>query len=220
MIDNRDGSPVLWKVALSQVTTWTRLTPAQSRPVELYSSPDTAHVYWGQGPCTPQGCAAPPPVWVSTLDGAPPQELADVLDPAFSPDGDYFAYARSDAQNKSSLFVARLDRKTDRQVDLGGTAADYRLLNYAWSPDGRQLALQILQRDSYTGAWEKIRNVLLGLPAYGTRGAARHQRAGAAGHLVAGRPAPAADLDPANLQPVQPGFPPARPGDQQGYPIG
>ena len=31
------------------------------------------------------------------------------------------------------------------------------------------MALQILQRDSYTGAWEKIRNVLLGLPSYGTR---------------------------------------------------
>jgi len=169
VIDSRDGSPALWQVDLGAADTWTRLTPAQSSPVELYISPDATHLYWGQGPCSPEGCAAPPPVWVSTLDGAPPQELADVRSPAFSPAGNYFAYTRSDAQNKSSLFVARLDRKTDRKVDLGGTAADYRLLNYAWSPDGKQLALQILQRDSYTGAWEKIRNVLLGLPAYGTR---------------------------------------------------
>ncbi|MGD0005583.1 MAG: hypothetical protein ABSE06_15290 [Anaerolineaceae bacterium] len=169
VIDNRNGSPALWHIDVGAVATWTPLTPAQSSPVELYVSPDATHLYWGQGPCSPEGCAAAPPVWVSTLDGAPPQKLADVRSPAFSPAGDYYAYTRSDAQNKSSLFVARLDRKTDRKVDLGGTAADYRLLNYAWSPDGKQLALQILQRDSYTGAWEKIRNVLLGLPAYGTR---------------------------------------------------
>jgi hypothetical protein len=172
VIDSRDGSPALW-ILQTDAGTWTRLTPAQSSPVELYASPDAAHVYWGQGPCSPEGCAAPPAVWVSTLDGSAPaeQELSGVRSPAFpqGTTGVYFAYTRSDAQTKSSLFVARLDRKTDRKVDLGGTAADYRLLNYAWSPDGRQLALQILQRDSYTGAWKKIRNVLLGLPAYGTR---------------------------------------------------
>jgi hypothetical protein len=170
VIDSRDGLPAVWQVEPA-AGTWTRLTPAQFTPVELYPAPDTAHVYWGQGPCSLQGCAAPPAVWVSTLDGAAPQELADVRSPAFpqEPASQYFAYTRSDAQNKSSLFIARLDRKTDRKVDLGGTAADYRLLNYAWSPDGSQLALQILQRDSYTGAWEQIRNVLLGLPAYGTR---------------------------------------------------
>jgi hypothetical protein len=186
VIDSRDGSPALWQVDNPRSVgvdnprsvgvdpaagAWTRLTPTQSSPVELYASPDAAHLYWGQGPCSLQGCVTPPAVWVSTLDGATPQELADVRSPAFpqDPAGNYFAYARSDAQNKSSLFVARLDRKTDRKVDLGGTAADYRLLNYVWSPDGKQLAMQILQRDSYTGAWEQIRNVLLGLPAYGTR---------------------------------------------------
>jgi hypothetical protein len=180
VIDSRDGLPALWRVdppltvggdPAANVGTWTRLTPAQSSPVELYPSPDAAHLDWGQGPCSPQGCATPPAVWVSTLDGAAPQELTGVRSPAFAQDpaGAYYAYTRSDAQSTSSLFVARLDSKTDRKVDLGGTAADYRLLNYVWSPDGKQLALQILQRDSYTGAWEKIRNVLLGLPSYGTR---------------------------------------------------
>jgi len=157
----------------ANVGTWTRLTPAQSSPVELYPSADVTHLYWGQGPCSPQGCATPLPVWASTLDGSAPQELTGVRSPAFpqgqNPAGAYFAYARSDAQSTSSLFVSRLGSQTDRKVDLGGTAADYRLLNYVWSPDGKQLALQILQRDSYTGAWEKIRNVLLGLPSYGTR---------------------------------------------------
>jgi hypothetical protein len=175
VIDSRDGSPALWQVDIdaASVGTWTPLTPATSGPVELYPSPDASHMYWGQGPCSSQGCATPPAVWVSTLDGAAPQELTGVRNPAFpqgqNPAGAYFAYTRSDAQSTSSLFVARLDHKTERKVDLGGTAADYRLLNYVWSPDGKQLALQILQRDSYTGAWEKIRNVLLALPTYGTR---------------------------------------------------
>ena len=181
VIDSRDGSPALWQVndsssvGVDSAATWTPVTPAQYSPVELYPSSDASHIYWGQGPCSPQGCTDPPPVWVSTLDGSAPtpQELIDVRSPAFpqgqKPAGAYFAYARSDAQNKSSLFVAQLDRKTDRKVDLGGTAADYRLLNYVWSPDGKQLAMQILTRDNYTGAWKQIRNVLLGLPAYGTR---------------------------------------------------
>jgi Tol biopolymer transport system component len=179
VIDSRDGSPALWQVndsssvGVDSAATWTPVTTAQYSPVELYPSPDASHIYWGQGPCSPQGCAAPPPVWVSTLDGTAlaARELTDVRSPAFAQDpaGAYFAYARSDAQNKSSLFVAQLDRQTDRKVDLGGTAADYRLLNYVWSPDGKQLAMQILTRDNYTGAWKQIRNVLLGLPAYGTR---------------------------------------------------
>ncbi len=173
VIDSRDGSPALWQVAIdaANVGTWTPLTLDTSSPVELYASPDASHLYWGQGPCSSQGCATPPAVWISTLDGAAPQELAGVRSPAFAqnPAGIYFAYTRSDALSTSSLFVARLDSKAERKVDLGGTAADYRLLNYVWSPDGKQLALQILQRDSYTGAWEKIRNVLLGLPSYGTR---------------------------------------------------
>jgi len=172
VIDSRSGSPGLWEVdPIAGDGAWTRLTPAQFSPVELYVAPDEGHLYWGQGPCSPQGCTAPPPVMVSTLIGPTPQELAGVRSPAFpqAPTAGYFAYVRSDAQNKSSLFIARLDNQTARKVDLGGTAADYRLLNYVWSPDGKQLAMQILQRDSYTGAWEQIRNVLLGLPAYGTR---------------------------------------------------
>jgi hypothetical protein len=172
VIDSRDGAPALWQYDLA-AGTWTRLTPAQSGPVELYASADTTRLYWGQGPCSPAGCTTPPPVWVSTLDGAAPLEQAGVRSPAFpqgqNPAGAYFAYTRSDAQSTSSLFVSKLGSQTERKVDLGGTSADYRLLNYVWSPDGKQLALQILQRDSYTGAWEKIRNVLLGLPSYGTK---------------------------------------------------
>jgi Tol biopolymer transport system component len=178
VIDSHDGPPALWSVEMEPATnagTWTRLTSDPSIPVELYVSPGAAQLYWGQGPCSSQGCATPPPVWVSTLDGAAPaaQEVSGVRGPAFpqgqNPAGAYYAYTRSDAQSTSSLFVAKLGSQTERKVDLGGTAADYRLLNYVWSPDGKQLALQILQRDSYTGAWEKIRNVLLGLPSYGTR---------------------------------------------------
>ncbi len=180
VIDSQDGSPALWQVEVdsgANIGTWTRLTPAESGPVELYVSPDPTQLYWGQGPCSPQGCATPPPVWVSTLDSAAPvaagRELTGVRSPAFpqgqNPAAAYFAYTRSDAQSTSSLFVSKLGSQTERKVDLGGTAADYRLLNYVWSPDGKQLALQILQRDSYTGAWEKIRNVLLALPSYGTK---------------------------------------------------
>jgi hypothetical protein len=188
VIDSQDGAPALWQVEVdagANIGTWTRLTPAESGPVELYVSPDPTQLYWGQGPCSPQGCATPPPVWVSILDapterglssaasGAAQRELAGVRSPAFPQGqnlaGAYFAYTRSDAGSTSSLFVSKLGSQTERKVDLGGTAADYRLLNYVWSLDGKQLALQILQRDSYTGAWEKIRNVLLALPSYGTK---------------------------------------------------
>jgi hypothetical protein len=176
VIDSRDGAPALYRVDVD-ASAWTRLTTAQASPVELYPSADLGSIYWGQGPCSAQGCSTPPPVWVSPLfggsSGPAEQPLTGVLNPAFplgqSTAFTNIAYMRSDAQTTSSLFVSSLGSQKERKVDLGGTAADYRLLNYVWSPDGTQLALQILQRDSYTGAWEKIRNVLLGLPSYGTR---------------------------------------------------
>jgi len=192
LLDRRDGQDALWLVEDPRSPRspqraggnaggisgagWQRLTPPDRAAAAVYPGPDAGRVYWGEVTCTQntgtsqadKTCGTGK-VFSSALDGSPPQEVAGVRKPVFTPGGAYFAYTKEDAKDKSSIFVARLDRKVDRQIELGGSGSDFRVMDYAWSPDGKQLAVQVVARDSYTGHLEDTRTVIITPADWGTR---------------------------------------------------
>jgi hypothetical protein len=173
LLDRRDGQDGVWLVDESG-SGWQRLSPVEVQAGAIYPGPDAGHVYWGEISCaqdasTGQNTCGYGRVFASALDNNPPQELAGVRNPVFAPGGTYFAYTTDDPKDKSSIFVARMDRKVDRRIELGGTGSDFRVMDYAWSPDGKQLAVQVVARDSYTGHLENTRTVIITPANWGTR---------------------------------------------------
>ena len=173
LLDRRDGQDGVWLVD-EKGDGWQRLSPAEQQAAAVYPGPDAERVYWGEVSCvqntsTGQNTCGYGRVFSSTLDGSPPQELAGVRNPVFAPGGAYFAYTTNNPKDKSSIFVARLDRKVDRRIELGGTGSDFRVMDYAWSPDGKQLAVQVVARDNYTGRQEDTRTVVITPANWGTR---------------------------------------------------
>jgi hypothetical protein len=173
LLDRRDGQDGIWLVN-EDGTGWQRLSPAELQAGAVYPGPDAGHVYWGEVTCaqntsTGQNTCGYGRVFSSALDGSPPQELAGVRNPIFAPGGAYFAYTTDNPKDKSSIFVAQLDRKVDRRIELGGTGSDFRVMDYAWSPNGKQLAVQVVARDTYTGHLEDTRTVLITPANWGTR---------------------------------------------------
>jgi len=196
LLDRRDGQDGLWLVDDPRSAEgdprsaegasgagWQRLTPPDMQAAAVYPGPDGGRVYWGEVTCTQKTGTSQADktcgigkVFSSALDGSPPQELAGVRKPAFAPGGAYFAYTKEDSntqetstRDKSSIFIARLDRKVDRRIELGGSSSDFRVMDYAWSPDGKQLAVQVVARDSYTGHLEDTRTVIITPANWGTR---------------------------------------------------
>jgi WD40 repeat protein len=179
LLDRRDGQDALWLVdetRSAEGAGWQRLTPPDRAAAAVYPGPDAGRVYWGEVTCLADKACGTGRVFSSALDGSPPQELAGVRRPVFAPGGAYFAYTKADAntqemstRDKSSIFVARLDRKVDRRIELGGSGSDFRVMDYTWSPDGKQLAVQVVARDSYTGHLEDTRTVIITPANWGTR---------------------------------------------------
>ncbi len=134
---------------------WAQLTPAGADPAGLLPGGGGQQVYWQQT-CAGDGCT--PRLWVSTLTGEAPRELSPAVRPAFSPAGDYLAATAEDA-GQGELIVASLDGKVRRQITLGGSRADYRLVGYHWSADGKKLAALLLARSTYSGKAFDVRAV-------------------------------------------------------------
>ena len=224
LLDRRDGQDGVWLVD-EKGAGWQRLSPAELQAGAVYPGPDAGHVYWGVVSCaqnadTGQNTCGYGRVFSSALDGGPPQELAGVRNPVFAPGGAYFAYTTDNPQDKSSIFVAGLDRKVDRRIELGGTGSDFRVMDYAWSPDGKQLAVQVVARDTYTGRLEDTAHGGHHPGQLGHARAAVQQWAGDAGHLVAGRRAGLTEFYRPGRRGIPHRRPYIRPGERQNERIG
>jgi TolB protein len=88
-------------------------------------------------------------IWVAHSDGADPRRVTEgtgrASAPAWSPDGNRFAYVRSldepgDADARSDVWIANADGSDPRQVTDGITVEGIP----AWSPDGLRLLFQAL----------------------------------------------------------------------------
>jgi hypothetical protein len=137
-------------------------------PVEIYALVGGSQLVFANGLCPGNGDCSPAETAVVALSGTP-FNLTGVYRPAFAPDASRLAYTTYDKNQRSSLSVASLDRKLDRPVNLGGTAADFRLMDYAWSPDSQKLSLLLLARSDYSGKWLETRHVLLTPANWGTQ---------------------------------------------------
>lgn len=159
VIANRDGQNAAWLVA-SNGASWVRLTPSGTNVVGLLPAADLTRVYWQKGSCTGDGTCIAESTWYTLLDGSDSQELAGVLRPAFSPDGN--SYVFSDPQNDSNLVVTTLDGTRSRVVPFPDDKdVDSFLLGYSWAPDGERLSLLVDVRSKYNGKSLRVRNLLL-----------------------------------------------------------
>ncbi len=170
-----DGKSVVWigsaqgKTALELYNVASAsskgLSSSDDQPMALFPSPDLQGVYWQKGACTAREVCNPQHVWYTPLDGKPAQELANVIDPVFSPDGKSFAYMDpmyNVAYNLTGQFNDKLvieniqTRLASRRLIVYPAAEGYevrnRLANYSWSPDSTK-SLAII--DDHSNYFEK-----------------------------------------------------------------
>lgn len=132
--------------------------------MELYPSSQPDRVYWGSGSCLAPGECSVTGDSVTTLAGKT-SSLAKVSRPALSPQIPYFAYSQSKTEDQSILVIGKTDGSFTREAPLPGS----NLLDYAWSPDGKRMAVLMLNRSDYSGKWGSI-NAYLFVPAdFGTQ---------------------------------------------------
>jgi hypothetical protein len=137
------------------------LSSSADQPIALFPSPDPQRIYWQKGACTARGICNPEHVWYTSLDGKPAQELANVIDPVFSPDGKSFAYMdpmydRAGQFNDKLVIENIQTRLASRRLIVFPAAEGYevrnRLANYSWSPDSTK-SLAII--DDHSNYFEK-----------------------------------------------------------------
>ena len=137
------------------------LTAPDDRTIALFPSPDPQGIYWQKGACTGRGVCSPEHLWYTSLDGKPAQELANVTDPVFSPDGKSFAYMDPmydlTGQYNDKLVIENVQtRLASRRLIVFPAAEGYevrnRLVNYSWSPDSTK-SLAII--DDHSNYFEK-----------------------------------------------------------------
>ncbi len=137
------------------------LSSSGDQPMALFPSPDPQGIYWQKGACTARGVCNPEHVWYTSLDGKPAQELDNVIDPVFSPDGKSFAYMdpmydRAGQFNDKLVIENIQTRLASRRLIVFPAAEGYevrnRLVNYSWSPDSTK-SLAII--DDHSNYFEK-----------------------------------------------------------------
>jgi hypothetical protein len=141
---------------------------AGENPVRLYPSASDKRVYWQQGaeasPCTARGLCPGGSVWSSRLvdspvfSSPPSLELSGVIQPAFSSDGQHFAfmdpiYDQQNAFNDKLAVEDLLERLPSRRLVVFPAAEGFmvhnRLLSYTWSPDGDNVFILMADHSNY-----------------------------------------------------------------------
>ena len=139
-------------------------------PIELYPSPNPAHVVWADGSCVSYNDCSRNAVISSPLSGGMDSELINVSAPVFSPDGTRFAYIDKAGEGKINLSVATLDRMFDRNIPILGTREiEYVLMDLTWSPQSDRVHVLILERSDYSGEWMDIRNFIINMDNLGNQ---------------------------------------------------
>jgi hypothetical protein len=133
----------------------TSLEMASFDPRELMPASDnTAMVVLG-GPCTsPSVCESAYLVDLPGLEVAP---FPDRLRPVVSPGGQYAAYLYEEDDGRRRLALAPADGSREVRMGVPGD----NLLDYVWSPNGRDLLAVALVRSDYSGRWFGARQFVL-----------------------------------------------------------
>ncbi len=151
-------------------SSWTILSSKGKNPIELYPSSNPDNVFWAEGSCVSYNDCSRISVWSSPVAGGMDENLLDVSDPVFSPDGSRFAYIDKYGEEKINLAVSNLDRSADRAVPiLGSGENEYVLMDLTWSPQSDRIHVLILERSDYSGKWLDIRDFIINMSNLGNQ---------------------------------------------------
>jgi hypothetical protein len=124
-------------------------------PRELMPASGNAPLVVLGGPCTsPSVCESAYLVDLPGLEVAP---LPDRLRPVVSPGGQYAAYLYEEDDGRRRLALAPAEGSREVRMGVPGD----NLLDYVWSPNGRDLLAVALVRSDYSGRWFGARQFVL-----------------------------------------------------------
>jgi hypothetical protein len=131
------------------------LERASFDPRELMPASGNAPLVVLGGPCTsPSVCESAYLVDLPGLEVAP---LPDRLRPVVSPGGQYAAYLYEEDDGRRRLALAPAEGSREVRMGVPGD----NLLDYVWSPNGRDLLAVALVRSDYSGRWFGARQFVL-----------------------------------------------------------
>jgi hypothetical protein len=123
-------------------------------------------VYWQKGVCRAAEDCTYQGVFGSALDGSSAAvQVIGSQGPIFSVGKDFLAISRMNEGDKRSLAVLKPGAAQARPLDLPGD----HLVDAAWSPDGRSLAVEMLLRSDYSGRNAGMRNFIVLSPNWDTK---------------------------------------------------
>ena len=146
------------------------LSSAGDRPIAVFPSFDSQGIYWQEGACSALEVCSPERVRYTGLDGKPGQNLDNVLNPVFSPDGKSFAFtdpmydvAYLNGHWNDKLIIENIQaRLPSRRLIAFNAAQGYevrnRLVNYSWSPDSTK-SLAIIDDHSFYDETSKMLHI-------------------------------------------------------------
>lgn len=131
----------------------------------LYADAENGILYWDETNCPPSGACTYAGTEGMFLEqnqtlGLVRSERAPIL---FG--SDYLAYPKLIAENESALVLATLNGDPIREYPLPvGQVGDF-----AWSPDGKSIALTLYEQSSYSGRILDVRNLSIDTTTWGQR---------------------------------------------------
>jgi Tol biopolymer transport system component len=146
------------------------LSSTGDRPMAVFPSFDSQGIYWQEGACSALEVCNPEHVRYTGLDGKPGQNLDNVLNPVFSPDGKSFAFmdpmydvAYLNGHWNDKLIIENIQaRLPSRRLIAFNAAQGYevrnRLVNYSWSPDSTK-SLAIIDDHSFYDETSKMLHI-------------------------------------------------------------
>ena len=130
------------------------LPASATHPIELYPGSNISYIYWENGTCNAVGVCQRDQSWVASPDGKLNQALNSLSGPQLAPNGNLLASADASPTALNTVIFAAADGSSPHPSTLPGNL----LVDYAWSPDGNELAAIVAMRSDYSGKVSGYRN--------------------------------------------------------------
>jgi len=140
----------------------TEVETGNTNPVALHPVLAEAALVWEYGACQSGACTRNG-IRVAGVDGALITDIPGAHHPAVSSSLSLLAFIQGGVEPQNQLSILSLEEgSTAYTITLPGN----HVLDFAWSPDGKSLAVLNLERSDYSGRWFDIRTILLQAPSW------------------------------------------------------